>query len=183
MGNCNFMAGIVRLEIVPEWSVERIRRAGGLASVELAEGAEWRMIAMEEGEYSETAGSGDAKSRTLRCTLSIGLGANLLREIELMAEERYVARVTDGRGVQWIVGDEQEPDDVEWSEPVAFGAAPNSPAIGRAMKKVPAWLSQGLPRPTKRKAIVSFKFFEKDTPLLRSGMMGPVVLSKIYSAK
>jgi hypothetical protein len=85
--------------------------------------------------------------------------------------------------VNRMVGDEQEPDDVEWSEPVAFGAAPNSPAIGRAMKKVPAWLSQGLPRPTKRKAIVSFKFFEKDTPLLRSGMMGPVVLSKIYSAK
>ena len=85
--------------------------------------------------------------------------------------------------VNRMVGDEQEPDDVEWSEPVAFGAAPNSPAIGRAMKKVPTWLSQGLPRPTKRKAIVSFKFFEKDTPLLRSGMMGPVVLSKIYSAK
>lgn len=115
MNSCNCMAGMVRLEIVPEWSVERIRRAGGLASVELAEGAEWRKIAMEEGEYSETAGSGDAKSRTLRCTLAIGLGANLLREIELMTEERYVARVTDGRGVQWIVGDEQEPLTLTWS--------------------------------------------------------------------
>ena len=81
--------------------------------------------------------------------------------------------------VNRMVGDEQEPDDVEWSEPVAFGAAPNSPTIGRFMKEVPEWLSQGQPRPSKRKAIVSFNFFEKDTPLLRSGLIGPVVL-KIY---
>ena len=78
--------------------------------------------------------------------------------------------------VNRMVGDEQEPDDVEWSEPVAFGAAPNSPTIGRFMKEVPEWLSQGQPRPSKRKAVVSFKFFEKDTPLLRSGLIGPVVL-------
>lgn len=78
--------------------------------------------------------------------------------------------------VNRMVGDEQEPDDVEWSEPVAFGAAPNSPTIGRFMKEVPEWFSQGQPRPSKRKAIVSFKFFEKDTPLLRSGLIGPVVL-------
>ena len=78
--------------------------------------------------------------------------------------------------VNRMVGDEQEPDDVEWSEPVAFGAAPNSPTIGRFMKEVPEWLSQGQPRPSMRKAVVSFKFFEKDTPLLRSGLIGPVVL-------
>ena len=78
--------------------------------------------------------------------------------------------------VNRMVGDEQEPDDVEWSEPVAFGAAPNSPTIGRFMKEVPEWLSQGQPRPSKRKAVVSFKFFEKDTPLLRSGLIGPVML-------
>ena len=80
--------------------------------------------------------------------------------------------------VNRMVGDEQEPDDVEWSEPVAFGAAPNSPTIGRFMKEVPEWLSLGQPRPSKRKAVVSFKFFEKDTPLLRSGLIGPVVLKK-----
>ena len=80
--------------------------------------------------------------------------------------------------VNRMVGDELEPDDVEWSEPVSFGPAPNSSTIGRFMKEVPEWLSKGLPRPTKRKAVVSFKFFEKDTPLLRSGMMGPVVLQK-----
>jgi hypothetical protein len=63
---------------------------------------------------------------------------------------------------------------VEWSEPFRFGAS----AVGRFMKEVPEWLSKGLPRPTRRKAVVSFKYFEKGTPLLRSGMMGPVVLQK-----
>ena len=81
--------------------------------------------------------------------------------------------------VNRMVGDELEPDDVEWSDPVGFGAAQSSPGIGRAMKRVPEWLSKGLPRPSRgRKAIVSFKFFSKDTPLLRSGMIGPVVLTK-----
>ena len=115
MENCSFMAGIVRVEIVPSWSVERLRRSGGLARLEIAEGAEWRRITCEKAEYSETAGSGDAKSRTLKCTLAIGQAGNTLREIEEMTEERYVALVTDGRGVKWIVGDEQEPLALTWS--------------------------------------------------------------------
>ena len=80
--------------------------------------------------------------------------------------------------VNRMVGDELEPDDVEWSEPVTFGATSKSPSIGRFMKEVPEWLSKGMPRPTKRKAVVSMKFFEKDTPLLRSGLLSPVVLQK-----
>ena len=76
--------------------------------------------------------------------------------------------------VNRMVGDEQEPDDVEWSEPVAFGTS----SIGRFMKEIPSWLRQGLPRPTKRKTVVSMKFFDKDTPLLRSGLIGPVALQK-----
>jgi len=76
--------------------------------------------------------------------------------------------------VNRMVGDEQEPDDVEWSEPMAFGTS----YIGRFMKEIPSWLRQGLPRPTKRKTVVSMKFFDKDTPLLRSGLIGPVALQK-----
>lgn len=79
--------------------------------------------------------------------------------------------------VNRMVGDEFEPDDVEWSEPKRFGDAPNSPIVGRSMKRVPDWLKNALPRPSKnRKAVVSFKYFNKDTPLLPSGMMGPVQL-------
>jgi len=83
--------------------------------------------------------------------------------------------------VNRMVGDEQEPDDVEWSEPVTFGAAPHSPVIGRFMKKVPDWLRLGQPRPSRRKTVVSFKFFDKDTPLLHSGLIGPVLLKKTAS--
>ena len=79
---------------------------------------------------------------------------------------------------QWVnrmIGDEQQPDDVEWSEPFHFGAGPGQPAVGRFMTRVPQWLRDGTPRPSQgRHAVVSFKFFEKDAPLLRSGMMGPV---------
>lgn len=78
----------------------------------------------------------------------------------------------------WInrfIGDEQENDDVEWSEPFSFGAAPGQPAIGRFMKSVPDWLSKGMPRPSKnRKAVITFKFYEKDAELISSGLLGPV---------
>lgn len=83
---------------------------------------------------------------------------------------------------QWVnrmIGDEQQPDDVEWSEPFRFGAGPGQPAVGRFMTRVPEWLKNCTPRPSQgRKAVVSFKFYEKNAPLLRSGMMGPVRLEK-----
>ena len=81
--------------------------------------------------------------------------------------------------VNQMIGDEQEEDDVEWSEPISFGAASGKPGVGRFMKSVPEWLSRGLPRPSKnRKAIISFKFYEKETPLLPSGLLGPVVIRR-----
>lgn len=83
----------------------------------------------------------------------------------------------------WInrfIGDEQEEDDVEWSEPSSFGAAPRQPVIGRFMKRVPEWLSKGQPRPSRnRKAVISFKFYEKNDQLLSSGLLGPVVIKKM----
>ena len=82
--------------------------------------------------------------------------------------------------VNRMIGDEQEDDDVEWSEPFSFSAAPGRPAVGRFMKTVPEWLSKGLPRPsTKRKAVISFKFYDKDAPLLPSGLIGPVVIRQL----
>lgn len=76
-----------------------------------------------------------------------------------------------------MIGDEQLPDDMEWSEPIRYSYAPGNPVIGRQMKSVPEWLAKGLPRPQQgRKAVVSFKFFEKDEPLLPSGLLGPVTI-------
>ena len=80
-----------------------------------------------------------------------------------------------------MIGDEQQPDDVEWGEPFVYTYAPGNPVIGRPMKSVPDWLTEGRPRPSQgRKTVVSFKFFGKDDPLLPSGLLGPVriVVSK-----
>lgn len=74
-----------------------------------------------------------------------------------------------------MIGDEQHPDDIEWTEPLHYEYAPGNPAIGRYMAKLPDWLRLGLPRPSQdRKTVYCFKFFEKDAPLLPSGLFGPV---------
>ena len=76
-----------------------------------------------------------------------------------------------------MIGDEQEPDDIEWSEPLIFEYAPGKPVAGRYMNAIPDWLRQGTARPsTRRKTVGCFKFFTKDSPLLPSGLMGPVVI-------
>ena len=74
-----------------------------------------------------------------------------------------------------MIGDEQEPDDIEWSEPLKYDFAPGSPVAGRYMAKYPDWLRLGQPRPSQgRKSVYCFKFFQADSPLLPSGLFGPV---------
>lgn len=76
-----------------------------------------------------------------------------------------------------MIGDEQWEDDMEWDEPFVYDYAPGKPVAGRFMKRVPDWLRLNQPRPSRhRKAVVSFKFFEKDSPLLPSGLLGPVFI-------
>lgn len=76
-----------------------------------------------------------------------------------------------------MIGDEHEPDDIIWSEPLKYEYAPGSPVAGRFMKEIPEWLRNGTPRPSQgRKTIGGFKFFTADSPLLPSGLSGPVCL-------
>lgn len=76
-----------------------------------------------------------------------------------------------------MIGDEHEPDDIEWAEPYVYDYAPGKPIVGRFMKKVPQWLSSGDARPSAgRKTVSSFKFFTKGSSLLPSGLLGPVRL-------
>jgi hypothetical protein len=62
-----------------------------------------------------------------------------------------------------LIGDEQLPDDCEW--------LPGGP-----LKAWPAWLVEGKPRPTHRRAFATWKHYTKDSPLLESGLLGPVRL-------
>ena len=74
-----------------------------------------------------------------------------------------------------MIGDEQEPDDLQWSEPLVYTYAPGSPVAGRYLTVNPDWLKNGEERPSKgRKTVGCFKFFSAESPLLPSGMTGPV---------
>lgn len=79
-----------------------------------------------------------------------------------------------------MIGDEQWPDDVEWDTHFIYDYAPGKPEVGSFMKTVPQWLREGTLRPEpRRKTVVSFKYFRKDSPLLPSGLLGPVSI-KVY---
>lgn len=76
-----------------------------------------------------------------------------------------------------MIGDEQEPDDIEWSEPFHYSYAPGNPLVGYFMKAIPDWLANGERRPSsRRQAVVAFKFFDKDAPLIPSGLLGPAII-------
>jgi len=62
-----------------------------------------------------------------------------------------------------LIGDEQLPPDVEWD--------------GDHLKRWPDWLLQHKPRPnTGRVTFTTWRFYTKDSPLLESGLLGPVTL-------
>ena len=76
-----------------------------------------------------------------------------------------------------LIGDEQQPDDCEWGDVKRFPYVEGDPVIGRPLLRVPQWLKDGSPRPSSgRYTFTTFKFFTKDSPLLESGLMGPVKL-------
>ena len=80
-----------------------------------------------------------------------------------------------------LIGDEQEPDDCVWGPEEAWTGIGTTPgetvAFGRPLKEVPAWLVAGTPRPSSgRYTFTTWNFYRKDSPLLESGLLGPVWL-------
>lgn len=135
-----------------------------------------------------------------RIVLSLGKVMNMARltinghEMPLMWKSPFCCDVTDYVRPEeneimvevtnlWpnrMIGDEQEPDDLEWSEPLVYTYAPGSPEVGRYLLSNPEWLRKGLPRPSKgRKTVGCFKFFKADSPLIPSGLLGPVEIMAV----
>jgi hypothetical protein len=68
-----------------------------------------------------------------------------------------------------MIGDEQLPDDCEWSGTRGIG-------FGVGLRKLPAWLTENKPRTSGRYTFCFLKHWAKDDPLLPSGLLGPVRL-------
>jgi hypothetical protein len=67
-----------------------------------------------------------------------------------------------------LIGDEQLPP--EYDYPVtAFGAS-------GGISEIPRWFLEGKPKPGPRVAFATWKHYSKDSPLLESGLLGPVRL-------
>lgn len=72
-----------------------------------------------------------------------------------------------------LIGDEQEPADCEWS--------PGYQGHGGFLKRFPDWFVNGTPRPsTNRFTFTTWNYFKKNSPLLPSGLLGPVQLLAGY---
>jgi hypothetical protein len=65
-----------------------------------------------------------------------------------------------------LIGDEQLPDDCEWAREGFWK--------GAGLQAWPKWLTDGTPRKSGRATFATWKYFTKDSPLLPSGLLGPV---------
>ena len=69
-----------------------------------------------------------------------------------------------------LIGDEQEPADCEW--------LPGSRG-GHFLKEFPDWFLNNTPRPSKgRYCFTTWNYFDKDSPLVSSGLLGPVCITE-----
>ena len=73
--------------------------------------------------------------------------------------------------VNRLIGDEQLPPEND------YGEAGGAPMGGGAIRRLPEWYLQGRPKPPGgRVTFTTWKHHTKDSPLLESGLLGPVVL-------
>jgi hypothetical protein len=82
--------------------------------------------------------------------------------------------------VNRLIGDEQEPPDVQWSAPQYN---PAKLYKGQPIEALPDWLIRGTPRPSSgRRTFTTWNYIKKDQALLPSGLFGPVsIISTIES--
>lgn len=74
-----------------------------------------------------------------------------------------------------LIGDEQQPDDAAWGKPDVFNFVTPPRTIGRRLTEIPDWVKMRQPRPAAgRVTFTTYKFFTADSPLIPSGLLGPV---------
>ncbi|RCH55359.1 hypothetical protein DJ568_09265 [Mucilaginibacter hurinus] len=77
-----------------------------------------------------------------------------------------------------LVGDEQKPDDAElvaWNPPGERKGSYDKSVGSHRLKDLPDWLVRGAERPaTGRYTFSTWRFYNKDAPLIPAGLLGPV---------
>ena len=77
-----------------------------------------------------------------------------------------------------LIGDEQELDDCEWLKGQMGDFSPGHKA-GSYLKQFPDWFVKKQPRPSKgRYCFTTWKYFTKESPLISSGLIGPVKITQ-----
>ncbi|WP_340696500.1 glycosylhydrolase-like jelly roll fold domain-containing protein [Flavobacterium gyeonganense] len=77
-----------------------------------------------------------------------------------------------------MIGDKNEPEDCVWGPVRDFPYVQPAPVIGRNLQEIPEWVINKTRRPSKNRiTFCTVDFFEKNTPLLESGLIGPVQIS------
>jgi len=79
-----------------------------------------------------------------------------------------------------LIGDEQEPADSTFTEPIKqphFKDKDGKPfPVGSMLVEFPDWMIKNQARPGNRVGFCSWNYFTKDSPLMESGLLGPVTL-------
>jgi hypothetical protein len=75
-----------------------------------------------------------------------------------------------------LIGDEYEAEDYEQTKPQGWYVKSQYDPIGRSLVAFPEWILKNQPRPTKRQTFCTWNYFTKNSPLLESGLLGPVQL-------
>lgn len=77
-----------------------------------------------------------------------------------------------------IIGDKNEPEDCIWGEVRDFPYVNPVPVIGRNLQEIPDWVKYNTERPSKQRiTFCTLDFFNSETSLLPSGLIGPVQIS------
>jgi hypothetical protein len=73
-----------------------------------------------------------------------------------------------------LIGDEQDPPDLEWGQPQLFN---RKTLEGRPLAAFPDWLVQGKPRPSQgRSTFTTWNYFDAKSELSPAGLLGKVAL-------
>jgi hypothetical protein len=85
--------------------------------------------------------------------------------------------------VNRLIGDEQEPEDcelIDWNPDTRRKGSYDMQVGSRGLKDLPDWVVNGEDRPSQgRYTFTTWRFYDKDAPLQKAGLLGPIKIVSI----